>query len=481
MCTNFNEKIIDILELYPYEQTKHEIKSIDRSLDIKKCEEYISLFDEGIYKEFAQLVIDTTTYINHEMFLADMDYSYGKFLKNVDANESFLLFFGAEKFGSENWVLNIMWEKIRNSIIVDGIFTDIFDDNVGEGIYDDKNLVIFDDCSYSGANLCSLIDGVQYHTKSKNIKFHLIVPYISHFAATQLINISNCEIYLYNRYEPVFLTDTLPKNLEEDEANIIDFFDLENIGTPMYLDHKLANNFATFPGIYKNGYYMKNGEKYEYGTILKELPSRKPVEIIEKYFFEAMIEYKYTKEYFDKLNDMCKGLYRTARIYSYTHDDFLRDSAKYLHIIKTLPKGESAIKDISEIIPGKLYLGGEINFNDGTYEKLRNLGITRILDIKNEYKDKTNELNSKHIFILDEPPERIDVHFANAIRYIDQGKKVYVHCLLGVSRSASIVIAYVAFKLKMNFVDAYNYVYERRNCIEPNLSFKLQLASYIGQ
>lgn len=53
-----------------------------------------------------------------------------------------------------------------------------------------------------------------------------------------------------------------------------------------------------------------------------------------------------------------------------------------------------------------------------------------------------------------------------------------MHCQAGVSRSASIVIAYVMFKLKLKFEDALNYVKERREFIYPNEGFILQLKDF---
>jgi len=41
---------------------------IDRSLSIEKCEEYLSLFDNGIYKDFAQKIINDTIYVDYKTF-----------------------------------------------------------------------------------------------------------------------------------------------------------------------------------------------------------------------------------------------------------------------------------------------------------------------------------------------------------------------------------------------------------------------------
>ncbi len=542
-CENFNEKVITILNNLT-SLVENVSTWIDRNLDKEKCKEYLSLFDDGVYKEFAQLVIKETRYINHEKFLEDLNYSFDKFLKNIKS-DSCLVYFDNMKFESKNWILSIMWSKLKQAITVEDIFVkpvvDVDWDT--SGTYDGKNMVIFDDCSYSGCDLCEIIDFIQYTTKSKNMVFHLIVPYISKYALAQIRCVSTSEIHFYNRYEPMFLLDTMPEELRDVEMDIARFFDLQNLGIPIYFDHMMGSNSDTFPSIYEKGYYMWGGEKLEFGSILKESPNMKPIEEIGKYFdkvmniscthLEKQIASKATLTYEnlptsegggdDIIANFCRSnvnylqeleslptseytecdqedssdwskpnraSVRNKNSDNYTTDDFLADSSDYLYMVLLLPKGKSMINDVSVIISDKLYLGCEIKHkghgypytrSNVTYKKLHDLGITHILDVKNEYKDDTTKFNVKHIPVPDTETVAISTFFDDAIKYIDDGKKVYVHCVFGKSRSASIVIAYVAVKFNMNFVDAYNYVYERRNCIDPSLVFKLQLASYIGQ
>lgn len=84
--------------------------------------------------------------------------------------------------------------------------------------------------------------------------------------------------------------------------------------------------------------------------------------------------------------------------------------------------------------------------------------------------------------VHDLPFVRIDRHFDQCIEFIAEGRAtgtgVYVHCKFGVSRSATIVIAYVMQSMNMKFVDALAFVKKRRSCIEPNLGFKDQLRRF---
>ncbi|KAF9428650.1 hypothetical protein BGZ94_001618 [Podila epigama] len=72
--------------------------------------------------------------------------------------------------------------------------------------------------------------------------------------------------------------------------------------------------------------------------------------------------------------------------------------------------------------------------------------------------------------------------FPAAFEFIDgamaKGGKVLVHCQLGVSRSASLVIAYVMRAQKMGLSEAYDYVKQLSAVISPNMSLMYQLAEF---
>lgn len=55
-----------------------------------------------------------------------------------------------------------------------------------------------------------------------------------------------------------------------------------------------------------------------------------------------------------------------------------------------------------------------------------------------------------------------------------------VHCKMGVSRSASVVIAYAMKAYNWDFKEAFEYVKQKRSCIKPNASFISQLETYQG-
>lgn len=77
--------------------------------------------------------------------------------------------------------------------------------------------------------------------------------------------------------------------------------------------------------------------------------------------------------------------------------------------------------------------------------------------------------------------ESIKPHFVPSFRFIEnhvnKGTSCLIHCWGGVSRSSSIVIAYLMQKNKWNLKTSYEFVKNRR-AIEPNEGFAKQLIEF---
>ena len=82
---------------------------------------------------------------------------------------------------------------------------------------------------------------------------------------------------------------------------------------------------------------------------------------------------------------------------------------------------------------------------------------------------------------LDIPIQNINENgmLIHLVKIIDShlicGKQVLVNCFAGVSRSATIVIAYLMYKNKWGVEDAISFVKSKRNIIYPNYGFVCQL------
>jgi dual specificity MAP kinase phosphatase len=58
------------------------------------------------------------------------------------------------------------------------------------------------------------------------------------------------------------------------------------------------------------------------------------------------------------------------------------------------------------------------------------------------------------------------------------GGKILVHCQAGVSRSATVTIAYILKHSKMTVMEAYRHVKSKRVIIAPNFNFMGQLMEF---
>jgi len=99
------------------------------------------------------------------------------------------------------------------------------------------------------------------------------------------------------------------------------------------------------------------------------------------------------------------------------------------------------------------------------------MGITKI-----EGEDHQDGFHYKWVRIDDNPNDRYVLLKAlpgciNFIqRAIVEGNKVYVHCAAGVSRSASVVIAYLMVSHRIGYAEAFEMVRKKR-FVEPNDGF----------
>lgn len=89
-----------------------------------------------------------------------------------------------------------------------------------------------------------------------------------------------------------------------------------------------------------------------------------------------------------------------------------------------------------------------------------------------------------NVRVYDDEKTDLLKHWDNTFKYISrakmEGSKVLVHCKMGISRSASVVIAYAMKAYNMEFEQAIKHVKEKRNCIKPNKNFLNQLETYQG-
>ena len=133
-----------------------------------------------------------------------------------------------------------------------------------------------------------------------------------------------------------------------------------------------------------------------------------------------------------------------------------------------------------------IYVG---NMSTGTnLELLKSLGITHVVSALSCFDPPhPNEFEYLHIFCHDWEFEPISLRFTESNIFIqnaiDQGGKVYIHCMSGISRSVTLVMAYLVTSLALeksdrSIANILESVRERRLVANPNPGFIAQLEEH---
>ncbi|XP_010216036.1 PREDICTED: dual specificity protein phosphatase 8 isoform X1 [Tinamus guttatus] len=135
----------------------------------------------------------------------------------------------------------------------------------------------------------------------------------------------------------------------------------------------------------------------------------------------------------------------------------------------------------TRILP-HLYLGSQKDVLNK--DLMTQNGISYVLNASNSC-PKPDFISDSHFMripVNDNYCEKLLPWLDKSIEFIDKAKvsscQVIVHCLAGISRSATIAIAYIMKTMGMSSDDAYRFVKDRRPSISPNFNFLGQLLEY---
>lgn len=135
---------------------------------------------------------------------------------------------------------------------------------------------------------------------------------------------------------------------------------------------------------------------------------------------------------------------------------------------------------VGEILPGLIMGSQDVAHKIEILDKFK---VTHILNVashvNNIYPEKYTYLTMD---LRDLPDFPISKAFPEAIDFIDNVMKsggcVLVHCNAGISRSATIVLAYLMKAKAMSLNDAFTYLRSKRPSSFPNPGFMIQLKTF---
>lgn len=116
-------------------------------------------------------------------------------------------------------------------------------------------------------------------------------------------------------------------------------------------------------------------------------------------------------------------------------------------------------------------------------DRIRNYGITHVINLTLEIPNlNIPNLECIQIHVEDSPHARLSPYFDRCADKINdvhmRGGRTLVHCVAGVSRSATICIAYLMKYQRMPLEQAYFHCKKRRPVVHPNCGFWRQLIDY---
>lgn len=116
-------------------------------------------------------------------------------------------------------------------------------------------------------------------------------------------------------------------------------------------------------------------------------------------------------------------------------------------------------------------------------KRLKELGITHILcTILGVDPIYPQDFEYKNVHLRDNERQNVMPYLDQCAEYIEAALendgKVFVHCMCGISRSSTMVIAYLISRKARAYNQAIDEVKEKRAVIQPNNGFQHQLVSY---
>lgn len=139
----------------------------------------------------------------------------------------------------------------------------------------------------------------------------------------------------------------------------------------------------------------------------------------------------------------------------------------------------------TEIIPG-IYLGNA--YNASNYSTIQYYNIKNILNISKElpnYFENNTEIIYKKIEIIDDAENHIKEHIQDIISFIDDKNidnqnSLLVHCYMGSSRSASVILIILIYKYGYTFDEALTLIKSKRDIVNINTNFLEDIKEWIN-
>ena len=135
--------------------------------------------------------------------------------------------------------------------------------------------------------------------------------------------------------------------------------------------------------------------------------------------------------------------------------------------------------DPMNYIIDNIYLGGRDAARDIEY--LKQYNITTVINCAEEIESIYEDIKFLEIKLYDdEDRQKLFPKFDVAYKFIKKNpdNNILIHCAMGVSRSASLVVFYIMKEKGWDYDYTISYIRERRPSVEPNPYFVAKIKEY---
>jgi hypothetical protein len=204
------------------------------------------------FREIAQKLINNIDHIRHDDFLTALENSVEDFNEYLDSQQdkSYVIVIPGDFKKSALWVTSLAADFLKyppSKIIMKN------DPNYEEFMEksNSKNVVLFDDASYSGNQMAGYINTIG--ELSADSKVHVIIPFMTNYANTFIKeNVTKVDYKISSHKIMKSFSESLDdkeiKLLQEKGAEIFHSDDISNL-TLTYFDHKKADDLSLVPSV----------------------------------------------------------------------------------------------------------------------------------------------------------------------------------------------------------------------------------------
>ena len=231
------------------------IKPNKHSIDNNNLNLWLNKSDKDI-KSIATEFIMKTTYISYSIFVKYLKKSFYEMISDLKTTKTlqFLIISDNDKisykYKSGYWILNHLYYYIDTKEYSIKIVNDIKDIDTSIPI------IIPDDASYSGSQISSFIENFE----NMSCDIYILIPFLSNTAIDvikNMFNASNIEGNLFFPNKSKYIIKAIYELMNEEKIEkLFSYYtkDGKNIREyPIYFDHKVADNYSSFPLIYTYG------------------------------------------------------------------------------------------------------------------------------------------------------------------------------------------------------------------------------------